>query len=216
VRTAAAIWLAGATVYLVSEAVAAASVPGYSYVADYISDLGSVAIMNVGAFVLHGILFLAGAVVVARSCPVLGGVRWVFVLAAAANAIGNILVGAFRSGAAEASPHIHWHVIGAGMAIVGGNIAVIIAGVGSRRIGAPRGYRLASVLIGVVGIACLLVLVVDGASGSRLLPVGAVERGSVYSIVVWEIMTGLTILRFRRDFQRSAQVFTPKSPGARG
>jgi hypothetical membrane protein len=200
-RTAAGIWLAGAAVYLISEAIAAASVPGYSYVADYISDLGSMAIMNIGAFVLHGTLFLAGAVVIARACPILGWAGWGFVLAAAANAIGNILVGTFRSGAAEATSHINWHVIGAGMAIMGGNTAVIIAGIVSRRFGAPRSYRRASVLIGVVGIGCLLVLVIDGVNGSRLLPVGVLERGSVYSIVVWEIMTAVAILcRRTSDF----------------
>jgi hypothetical membrane protein len=180
-------------VYLISEAIAAASIPGYSYVADYISDLGSVAIMNIGAFMLHGMLFLAGAVVIARACPTLGWPGWGFVLAAAANAFGNLLVGTFRSGAAGATSHINWHVIGAGMAIIGGNTAVIIAGIVSRRFGAPRNYRRASVLIGVVGIGCLLALIIDGVNGSRLLPVGVVERGSVYSIVVWEIMTGMAV-----------------------
>ena len=42
------IWLVGATVYLVCEALAAARFPGYSYTADYISDLGVSAVMNSG------------------------------------------------------------------------------------------------------------------------------------------------------------------------
>lgn len=197
-RAAAVIWLVGAAVYLVSEAIAAASFPGYSYIADYISDLGAAAVMNIGAFILHGSLFLVGAIVISHSCPTLGWVGWSFMLAAAANAIGNILVGTFRSGMPVTAGHVNWHAIGAGMAIVGGNTAVIIAGFGSGRIGAPRSYRLASVGIGVVGIACLLTLIIDGANGSRVLPVGVVERGSVYSIVVWEIMTGAAIL-YRRE-----------------
>ena len=201
-RTAAVIWLVGAAVYLVSEAITAASVTGYSYVADYISDLGVAAVMNIGAFMLHGSLFLLGAIVIWRACPTLGWVGWSFVLAAAANAIGNVLVGIFRSGAAVG--HVHWHAVGAGMAIIGGNIAVIIAGIGSRRIGPPRSYRRVSVLLGVVGIACLLTLVIDGANGSRALPVGVAERGAVYSIVVWEIMTGATIL-CRRPHERSCK-----------
>ncbi len=137
------IWLVGAAVYLVCEAVAAASVPGYSYVADYISDLGVSAVMNVGAFMVHGSLLLLGAVVFVRACPTPGWAGWIFVLAAAVNAIGNVLVGTFRSGAVEMTGTSHWHVIGAGMAIVGGNVAVIIAGLGSRRLGAPRTYRVA-------------------------------------------------------------------------
>jgi hypothetical membrane protein len=182
------VWLVGAAVYLVSEAIAAALVPGYSYIADYVSDLGVSAVMNYGAFMLHGSLFFVGAVIIARSYPHLGWAGSGFMLAAAANAAGNVLVGIFRSG-------VPTHVIGAGMAIVGGNIAAVIAGLGSRRIGASMSYRVASVAVGVLGIACLLVLVIDGANGSRLLPAGLVERGSVYSIIGWEIMTGLAILR---------------------
>jgi hypothetical membrane protein len=113
------IWLAGAAVYLVSEAIASASLPGYSYVADYISDLGAVAVINVG-FMVHDSLFLLGAVVISRGCPTLGWVGWGFVLAAAANAIGNVLVGIFRSGAAVG--HVHWHAVGAGMAIMAGTL----------------------------------------------------------------------------------------------
>ncbi|WNG94434.1 DUF998 domain-containing protein [Mycobacterium sp. ITM-2016-00318] len=174
--------------YLVCEAVAAAGYPGYSYIDDYISDLGVYAIMNIG-FTMHGALFLLGAIVVSRACRDIGAAGWGFVLAAAANAIGNALVGAFRSGD-------HWHVLGAGLAIVGGNVAVVIAGIGSRE--ASRRYSSASIVIGAVGLACLTALIIDGASGSRLIPVGVLERGSVYSIVVWELMTGVVLLRFRR------------------
>jgi len=118
-------------VYLVCEAVAAARYPGYSYADDYISELGVYAIMNIG-FIVHGALFLLGAIVVSRACRDIGTAGWGFVLAAAANAIGNVLVGAFRSGD-------HWHVIGAGLAIAGGNVAAVIAGTGRRRLdGASR------------------------------------------------------------------------------
>lgn len=182
------IWLIGATVYLACEAIAAASFPGYSYRDDYISDLGVSAVMNYGAFMLHGSLLLIGAIVIARSVPAMGWGGWSFVGAAAVNAVGNILVGGFRSGS-------HWHVVGAGLAIVGGNVAVIIAGLVSRRLGATRTYSVSSLAIGVVGIACLAALVLDGADGTRLLPVGMVERGSVYSIIAWEIMTGVALLR---------------------
>jgi hypothetical membrane protein len=189
-RRAGGIWLVGAAVYLVCEAVAAASLADYSYLTDYVSDLGVSAAMNVGAFMLHGSLLLLGAIVFVRACPTPGRLGWAFVLAAAVNATGNVLVGTFGSGNG-------WHVIGAGMAIVGGNVAVIVAGIGSRRIGAPRAYRLASIVLGVVGLACLLTLIIDGSDGSLVLPVGLVERGSVYPIIAWEIMTGLVVLRRR-------------------
>jgi hypothetical membrane protein len=169
IRAAAAVWLSGAAVYLVCEAIAAARLPGYSYVNDYISDLGVYAIMNIG-FIVHGSLFLLGAVLVSRACPHTGWACRSFVIAAACNALGNVLVGTFRSGN-------HWHAVGAGLAIVGGNVAVIIAGLASR--------RAASVVIGVFGLACLL------------MPVGVLERGSVYTIIVWELVTAAVLL-FRR------------------
>lgn len=190
VRTAAVVWLVGAAAYLVCEAVAAASFPGYSYVDDYISDLGMYAIMNIG-FVVHGAALLLGAIVVSCACRDIGWPGSGFVLASAANGIGNVLVGAIRSGS-------HWHVVGAGLAIVGGNVAVIIAGIGSRRFGASASYRAASIVIGVVGIAFLAALIIDGANGTRLFPVGVLERGSVYSIIAWEIMTGVALLRDSR------------------
>lgn len=74
-RVAAAIWLFGAAVYLVSEAIAAADVSGYSYTADFISDLGVRAVINVGAFMVHGILLLLGALVLTRGGPS-GGARF--------------------------------------------------------------------------------------------------------------------------------------------
>ena len=145
---------------------------------------------------VHGSLFLVGAISASRSLPVLGWAGWSFVLAVSANAVGNVLVGLFRSGVSA-------HTVGAGLAIVGGNVAVIIAGLGSRRVGASSGYRGASIVVGAVGLACLLALITDGANGTRVLPVGVVERGSVYSIVVWEIMTGVAILlRIRRADRR--------------
>ncbi len=126
----------------------AARFPGYSYADDYISDLGASAVMNV-AFMVHGSLFFVGALVISRAIPSMGWAGWGFVLAAAANAAGNVLVGAFRSG-------VPAHVIGAGLAIVGGNVAVIIAGFGSARVGASPTYRRASITIGIVGLGCLL------------------------------------------------------------
>lgn len=183
------VWLIGAVAYLTSEALSATRVAGYSYTEDYISDLGVVAVMNYG-FMVHGLLFLFGALVVTRATSGLGWAGRGFVLSATANAVGNVLVGAFHSGE-------RWHVVGAGLAIVGGNAALIVAGLGSRRLGATGVYRAGSVVVGVVGLACLAVLVIDGVNGPRVLPVGVVERGSVYSIIAWELVTALVLTRGR-------------------
>lgn len=190
-RTAAVIWVLGATVYLVCEAVAAAGFPGYSYLADYISDLGVSDVMNVGAFVVHGILFGLAAVVSARGCAATAA--RVFVVAAVANTLGNVLVGTFHSGA----PDARWHVVGAGLAIVGGNVAVIAAGFAGRTLRAPSWALRTSFALGTFGLVCLTTLIIDGATGSRVLPAGLVERGSVYPIIAWEVLAGVTLLRRR-------------------
>ncbi|MGE2737499.1 DUF998 domain-containing protein [Mycolicibacterium vaccae] len=191
VRTAAVIWILGATVYLVCEAVAAAGLPGYSYSADYISDLGVSDVMNVGAFMVHGILFGIAAAVLARGRATTAA--RVFLVAAVANTVGNILVGTFHSG----TPDARWHVVGAGLAIVGGNVAVIAAGFAGRALQAPPWARWASFAFGTFGLVCLITLIVDGANGSRVLPAGLVERGSVYPIIAWELLAGFTLLRRR-------------------
>ena len=186
-RAAAGTWLAGAAVYLIAEAVAATGVKSYSYLDDYISELGVSGLMN-RAFMLHGVLFLMGAVLVVRSVR-LGWMGRAFVIAAAVNALGNVGVGGFPSGTAA-------HVTGAGMAIIGGNVAVILGALGSRSLGAGQWFRRAGVTLGAVGLLCLAVLVIDGVNGASL-PVGLVERGAVYPIIAWELLAGVTILRTR-------------------
>lgn len=186
-RLAGVIWLVGASAYLASEAIAAAGIDGYSYATDFISDLGVVPLMNIGGFVVHGTLFAAGALVIAWEWLHGNRIARIFVAAAVANAVGNILVGTFHSGSAQA----HWHVVGAGLAILGGNVAVIVGGIGSRAVGASRAFRRASILLGGFGIASLLVLVADA---SRVLPPGLVERASVYPIIVWELLAGAALV----------------------
>ena len=194
-RVAAVIWLLGACIYLVCEAIAAAGFDGYSYISDYISDLGGSSVMNVGAFMVHGTLLLLGAVVLLTGVLTHGHpkswVGWCFIVAAATNAVGNILVGTFPSDSA----HAHWHGVGAGMAIIGGNVAAIISGIGGGAVGASPALRRACIGLGAFGLVCLAALVVDGARDSRLFEVGLLERGAVYSIIVWELMVGLALLR---------------------
>ena len=187
IRAAAGTWLVGAVVYLTAEVITATGVESYSYLNDYISELGVSGLMN-RAFMLHGVLFLIGAVLVVRSVE-LGWTGRAFVVAAAVNALGNVGVGGFPSGTAA-------HVTGAGMAIIGGNVAVILGALGSRSLGAGQWFRRAGVTLGAVGLLCLAVLVIDGVNGASL-PVGLVERGAVYPIIAWELLAGVTILRTR-------------------
>jgi hypothetical membrane protein len=201
--TAGIAWVAAAVVYVGTEAIAASAFPGYSYSANYISDLGVPdvaefqgraidsplhAVMNAG-FVLQGVLYLVAAVVATRALR--AGPRRAFLALAVVHAVGITVVGLIHGSASSAASGIGWmHVVGAGMAIIAGNGASIVAGVGSGRVGAARAFRVASVALGVVGLVSLVVLQSLGGSDVD----GIWERGSVYTVTAWELMAGVAVL----------------------
>jgi hypothetical membrane protein len=134
----AALWIAAALGYLLLEAIAASRFdPGYSYARNYISDLGEPGhgtyegrmidspppeLMNT-AFYLQGISFFAGAVLLVRAR---GTTARLFRCLAAANAVGNILVGTVHGGPAATADGTHWvHATGAALAIVASNAAIL-------------------------------------------------------------------------------------------
>jgi len=205
----AALWVVAAVGYLILEAVAAASFePGYSYMRNYISDLGVDAgelhgrmidsprgyLMQI-AFFGQGILFFAGALLIVgfpdsrRARTFLGLV--------AANAVGNIVVGTVHSGKV--------HVVGAALAIVGGNTAILAGSAIVGLVGRHRWYRNISKSIAALGLLSLVMLMVNSATmKSNLLPDGAWERGSVYSITLWQLLTAACLLIIRRTRLKAA------------
>ncbi|MBO0983702.1 DUF998 domain-containing protein [Rathayibacter sp. SD072] len=207
-RAAGVLFLLGATVYVGGEAIAAAAFPGYSYAANYISDLGvpdvevyqgrtidsPLSVVMNAAFVLQGLLYLAAAMLAALP----GRARPAFLGAAVAFAVGSALIGVVHGSAASAASGIGGlHVLGAALAIIGGNAASILAGVTARR-SAPR-YAVTSIALGVLGLAGLVLLRVDSGSASiDLLPDGVWERIAVYAITAWQVVTGVGLLRRAR------------------
>jgi hypothetical membrane protein len=185
----AALWGAAAVAYLLLEALSAAVFePDYSYLRSYISDLGvsgpRASLMHM-AFYLQGILFLLGALLIvpvprARSARLFLGL-------VAANAVGNLVVGTVHSGTT--------HVVGAALAIAGGNLAILV---GSAVVGAVVGlpwYRGVSGVIGALGLLCLAVLTLSSlAMTARVSAAGVWERGSVYSITMWQLLTAVGLL----------------------
>jgi hypothetical membrane protein len=185
----AALWGVAAVGYLLLEAFSAAGFePDYSYLHNYISDLGVSgprAYLMHTAFYLQGVLFLLGALLIVP-VPRTRSAR-VFLGLVAANAVGNIVVGTVHSGKA--------HVVGAALAIAGGNFAILV---GSAVVGAVVGhrwYRGVSGLIAALGILCLSVLTVNSvAMTAQVSAAGAWERGSVYSITMWQLLTAAGLL----------------------
>ena len=198
----AACWLVAAVGYVVLELLAALAVPGYSYTKHYISSLGVPAwsprwyLMN-AAFFGQGVLFVAGALIVARAVQA----RWtglLFVALAVITAAGDFLVGIVYGGSPLWNDGQEWlHALGAVLAILGGNAAVLAGtAVAGRAIGV-RLYRVAGTLIGIAGLVILAVLQNYNYWAVNYVPIGLVERACVYTIMIWQTITAIALLRRR-------------------
>jgi hypothetical membrane protein len=215
------LWLCAGLFYLASEAITAAAFPGYSYLTNYISDLGVpyegvvdgrplrsglAWVMNIGGFILDGVLFGAAAIAASR---VAKG-QAVFLTLALIHAAGTILVGSVHSGDRELTAGIHhFHVIGAAMAIVGGNAALIASAGLSRQLGLPAAHRIISCCLGAFGLLGVAVLEFDAITSLIGAPAGLLERCSVYPITAWEIVTGLALLQLSSGASRSRSGSAP-------
>jgi hypothetical membrane protein len=201
----AALWIVAAVGYLILEAVAAAGFePVYSYARNYISDLG----VNAGelahgriidsprsslmhaVFYLQGALFFLGALLIV-GVPNSQRAR-IFLSLVTANAVGNIAIGTLHTG--------KLHRVGAALAIVGGNAAILVGSAVIATVGGRRWYRRISRFIAALGLLSLIMLMINSAtSKANLLPDGAWERGSVYSIIMWQLLTAGCLLTIRRQ-----------------
>lgn len=191
----AALWVVAAVGYLILEAVTAAAFePAYSYARNYVSDLGvdtgsPRSYLMHAAFCLQGILFFLGAVLIVGFSETLRART--FLGLTAVNLVGNIVIATVHSGKV--------HRAGAALAIVGGNTAILAGAAVVATIGGWRWYRRVSTLVATVGLLSLMMLMINSAtSQSNLLPDGAWERGSVYSIIAWQVLTATCLLSIRR------------------
>lgn len=198
IRAGAALWLAAGVAYLGLEALAASAYPGYRYAGDVISTLGTPDsplrwAMNT-AFVVQGMLFCVGALLLTTGRGPHKSI--LLVVVASANAVGNVVVATVPSGA----PGLSWlHVAGAGLAVVGGNAAILV---GARFVCAAPWYRAVSALLGGAGLVGLTVFAATGSA--------AAERLSVYTIIGWQLLSALVMLSaaglpscFRRGRRRT-------------
>jgi hypothetical membrane protein len=198
VRTrAGASFMGAACFYLAGESATARAwtTPSYSYVRNWISDLGATgvgafhgrslssplhAVMN-AAFLVDGIFFLLGAIMLARTAA--GPRARLFLVFAVAHSLGMLLVGLVPE---TVSPPLgSLHLLGAMLAIGGGNAAIIVGG-------RLAGLRWAGLLLGLFGLAAFAALAFPAATAA--LGSGLVERLAVYPITLWELLAGLALL----------------------
>ena len=186
--------------YVIGEGFTAAFFDGqYSYMYNFISDLGvpsysPLAYLMNAALYIEGVLFLGGAVLMVRAdlCrkPVL------FLCIAGVLAIGTILVGSAHDGSTERTHLIAWlHYIGTHFAMLGGNAAVLIGSFSLQKASFPAWYRPVSLALGVFGLLSFAMLAFAMKTPSVLImPPAAWERSSVYTIIIWQTVTGALLL----------------------
>ncbi|MGC6387162.1 DUF998 domain-containing protein [Ewingella sp. S1.OA.A_B6] len=194
----------GGLQYLLAEKITALSWedPFYSYAANYISDLGVAqcgtmpdgrnlcspfhSVMNSG-FVIEGILFFIACWLLR---PIFNGrAGKLFLVFGLFHGLGGVIIAIFHSepqGAMLGS--VSAHQLGAVLAIIGGNLTVLAAGSSQWQKPGWRGFSQLSIVLGCAGLLSVAILT------QGVLPVGLIERCSVYAITFWQIFTGIYLL----------------------
>ncbi|TDE94804.1 DUF998 domain-containing protein [Occultella glacieicola] len=200
-------YLAGMLYPVVEIVVALAWAGGYSWSTNFISDLGLTQCADLTrgsvcspwhllfntALVLMGVLIALGSIALA---PVLSP-RWRGPVLAVAlvHAAGVAMVGLFPGSIVEAiggdTRRMLWHSVGTLAAIGGGLLLMLLAAVATRHIW--RGYALASAVLACPG---LLGIAIDTLNIATVGP-GTVQRLTVYAVIVWLMLTGLSVLTGR-------------------
>ncbi len=208
---AAVCWIAAALIWFIAEAVAASAFPNYSYATNYISDLAvpdvevlsgraidsPLHILVTVAFVLQGLLFAIGAVGLCRRSAF--PLRGAFVALAVVHALGMLTIAVIHGGRQNVELGLDtFHLLGAVVAFVAGNLAAVVAGLALLRAGDHRLLGWGSIVLGVAGLLGLVMLQVDvRALSVTLLPDGVWERITFYTILVWEVVAGAVVLATR-------------------
>jgi hypothetical membrane protein len=196
--------------YLITESVSATGFPGYNYATNWISDLGVpvpqtfqgrtldsqlAVVMNTG-FVGQGLLFILGAVLIFFAAP--RARRGLLLLTSALlHGVGISLVGLVNGNQENVAAGLAiYHFGGAMLAIIGGNIAIMVAGTSVLRDILPSWMPRTSTWLGIIGLVSLVLLLVVTPSLWEFAPV--FERGAVYTVLIGEIIFGAAALRHAR------------------
>ena len=111
--------------------------------------------------------------------------KFIGIIFAVITGLGVIIVGLIHGG----NPlTMGYHALGAVMAILGGNILLIIV---SRSMDEFSNYQKATLILGAIGLIAFWVMFFQ--IESIYMPV--FERLSVYTLIIWSFLTGLFLLK---------------------
>lgn len=178
--------------------------PTYSYLQNYVSDLGVPvdtvfqgrhilsplhALMNFN-FIAYAILILIAIIGISASLKI--NRKGLAIGLLIAHSLGFILVGLF--------PGYDWwggvyHTIGAIPVIFGGNLGIIVLGTAFGKAYKEQSFSTASLLLGVIGLVGIFTVLIMASKGLGYQ--GLFERIAIYPTFIWEILFARTILRNR-------------------
>ena len=191
-KVAGIVFIIGSLYYLIAEAISATYFNASlfnTYVFHTISELGIPNmnsplfwLMN-SAFILIGLTLIFSNFYRLKDFIVKNKVFfYIFTLI---TGLGVIIVGLIHGG----NPlTLGYHALGAVMAILGGNILLIIT---SRSMGEFSSFQKATLALGIIGLVAFWIMFFS--MDSSYMPV--FERLSVYPLVIWSFLAGLFLLR---------------------
>ena len=206
IRLGALVWILAIQFFIAQIIVQSAWTTPFSLTSNFISDLGNTtcapypigsanyvcspwhALMN-ASFIALGVIILAGALLTWRAFPPTRTRTLGLALLALAGP-GPILVGLFPE-----NVNITPHTIGAAAQFVGGNLGIVVLGIAlatSHR----TPLAIFSIILGIAGLLATVLFV----SGNYLgLGIGGMERIAAYTVPLWLIVAGVSILRSRKS-----------------
>ena len=191
-KVAGIVFIIGSLYYIIAEAISATYLNASlfnTYVFHTISELGIpnmnsplFGLMN-SAFILIGLALIFSNFYRLKEFIVKN--KSVFYIFTLITGLGVIIVGLIHGG----NPlTLGYHALGAVMAILGGNILLIIT---SRSMGEFSAFQKATLTLGIIGLAAFWIMFFS--MDSSYMPV--FERLSVYPLVIWSFLAGLFLLR---------------------
>ena len=186
------VFILGSLYYLLAEAISAFSFNDLltnTYLFHTISELGipninsPLAFLMNSAFVIIGLTFLFGNFYKLKDFIIKNKV--IFYILTIVSAIGVIIVAMIHAGNPVTDGY---HSLGAIMAILGGNLLLIIM---SRSMDKFETYQKITLALGIIGLIAFWIMFFN--MESLYMPI--FERLSVYTLIIWSFISGVYLLR---------------------
>ena len=191
-KVAGIVFIIGSLYYLIAEAISATYFNASlfnTYVFHTISELGIPNpnsplfwLMN-SAFILIGLTLIFSNFYKLKDFIVKN--KSVFYIFTLITGLGVIIVGMIHGGNSLTSGY---HTLGAVMAILGGNILLVVT---SRSMGEFSAFQKVTLTLGIIGLVAFWIMFFS--MDSSYMPV--FERLSVYTLIIWSFLTGIFLVK---------------------